>query len=141
MNEIIIINFLVTVVMMGVIIITQVVNYPLFLHINHNDFKNYHGEYVKRITYIAMPLMSIELLLSGLLIANIPNKFSIIIFIVISLIFISTIFIQVPIHKEIENKYNELSIINLINTNWIRTSLWIIKSIASYYLLKELVWI
>ena len=139
MNEIIIINFLVTVIMMGVIMITQVVNYPLFLHINHNDFKNYHSEYVKRITYIAMPLMSIELLLSGLLIANIPNKFSIIIFIVISLIFISTIFIQVPIHKKIENKYNELSIINLINTNWIRTSLWIIKSIASYYLLKELV--
>ena len=139
MNEIIIINFLITLMMMGVIIITQIVNYPLFLQINHNDFKNYHGEYVKRITYIAMPLMSIELLLSGLLIANIPNKFSIIIFIVISLIFISTIFIQVPTHKEIENKYNELSIINLINTNWIRTSLWIIKSIASYYLLKELV--
>ena len=86
-----------------------------------------------------MPLMSIELLLSGLLIANIPNKFSIIIFIVISLIFISTIFIQVPIHKKIENKYNELSIIKLINTNWIRVSLWIIKSIASYYLLKGLV--
>ena len=105
MNEIIIINFLITLMMMGVITITQVVNYPLFLQINHNDFKNYHSEYVKRITYIAMPLMSTEFLLSIILITNIPNKFSIIIFTVISLIFISTIFIQVPIHKKIENKY------------------------------------
>ena len=125
--------------MMGVITITQVVSYPLFLQINQNDFKNYHSEYVKRITYIAMPLMSTEFLLSVILITNIPNKFSIIIFTVISLIFISTIFIQVPIHKKIESNYSELSTIKLINSNLIRTSLWVIKSIASYCLLKELV--
>ena len=54
------------------------------------------------------------------------------------LIFLSTLFLQVPMHQKLEYGYNNQSINYLINTNWIRTFLWVIKSTASYNLVKGL---
>ena len=49
----------------------------------------------------------------------------------IILIFISTFIIQVPFYNKLKLANNRKHIIKLVNTNWIRTFLWIIKSIFS----------
>ena len=55
------------------------------------------------------------------------------------LIFISTGLIQVPIHEKLKVKYDEYLTRKLIKSNWIRTSLWTVKSFASYnIIIKEL---
>lgn len=131
-------NFVTSFLMMGVIITTQIVNYPLFLSISKNDFNNFHSKYVNKITAIVMPLMITELILSIILLISIQNYMTILIFTTMSLIFISTIFIQVPIHKKIEKEANKNLLNKLIQTNWIRTILWFIKSSASYNLIKGL---
>ena len=131
-------NFVTSFLMMGVIITTQIVNYPLFLSISKNDFNNFHSKYVNKITTIVMPVMITELILSIILLISIQNYMAILIFTTMSLIFISTLSLQVPIHQKLEDGYNSQSIYYLINTNWIRTFLWAIKSTASYNLVKGL---
>ena len=131
-------NFVTSFLMMGVIITTQIVNYPLFLSISKNDFNNFHSKYTNKITAIVIPLMITELILSIILLISIQNYMTILIFTTISLIFISTIFIQVPIHKKIKKEFNKNLLNKLIQTNWIRTILWFVKSSASYNLIKGL---
>jgi len=137
-ENIVLFNFIISFLMMGVIITTQIVNYPLFLCLTKGDFKKYHSTYVNKISFIAMPLMFSELVLSIILLSIIQNFSSIIILLSMLLIFLSTLFLQVPVHQKLDNGYNNQSINFLINTNWIRTFLWAIKSIASYNLVKGL---
>ncbi len=137
-ENIVLFNFIMSLLMLGIIITTQIVNYPLFLYVTKSNFKKYHSTYVNKISLIVMPIMLLELVLSILLLSIIQNLSSLIIFLSIMLIFLSTIFIQVPLHQNLENRYNDQSINYLINTNWIRTLLWAIKSTASYNLVKGL---
>ena len=138
-ENIVLFNFIMSFLMMGVILSTQLVNYPLFLCVTKNDFKRYHSSYVNKISYIVMPIMLTELILSIILLYIFQNFSSIIILISIILIFTSTLFLQVPVHEKLKNQYSKKSIGYLINTNWIRTILWIIKSTASFNLVKGLI--
>ena len=137
-ENIVLFNFIMSLLMLGVILTTQIVNYPLFLCVIKSNFKKYHSTYVNKISLIVMPIMLLELVLSILLLSIIQNLSSLIILLSIMLIFLSTIFLQVPVHQKLENGYNNQSINYLINTNWIRTLLWAIKSTASYNLVKGL---
>ena len=137
-ENIVLFNFIMSFLMMGVIITTQIVNYPLFLCVTKSNFKKYHSTYVNKISFIVMPLMLSELILSIILLSIFQNFSTIVILLSMLLIFVSTLFLQVPMHKKLENEYNYKSINYLINTNWIRTFLWVIKSTASYNLVKGL---
>ena len=137
-ENIVLFNFIMSFLMMGVIITTQIVSYPLFLCLTKSDFETYHSTYVNKISFIVMPIMLSELVLSIILLSIIQNFSSVIILSSMLLIFLSTLFLQVPIHQKLEDGYNSQSIYYLINTNWIRTFLWVIKSTASYNLVKGL---
>ena len=137
-ENIVLFNFIMSFLMMGVIITTQIVSYPLFLCITKSNFKKYHSTYVNKISFIVMPIMLSELVLSIILLFIIQNFSSVIILSSMLLIFLSTLFLQVPMHQKLEYGYNNQSINYLINTNWIRTFLWVIKSTASYNLVKGL---
>ena len=137
-ENIVLFNFIMSFLMMGVIITTQIVNYPLFLCVTKSNFKKYHSTYVNKISFIVMPLMLSELILSIILLSIFQNFSTIVILLSMLLIFVSTLFLQVPMHQKLENEYNYKSINYLINTNWIRTFLWVIKSTASYNLVKGL---
>ena len=137
-ENIVLFNFIMSFLMMGVIITTQIVSYPLFLCLTKSDFKTYHSTYVNKISFIVMPIMLSELVLSIILLSIIQNFSSVIILSSMLLIFLSTLFLQVPMHQKLEYGYNNQSINYLINTNWIRTFLWVIKSTASYNLVKGL---
>ena len=65
------------------------------------------------------------------------NNFEILGFIcliLVLIIWISTFFIQVPYHNSISKEFNEKLISRLILSNWIRTSLWLVKLIALVFL-------
>lgn len=139
MKTLILLNFIASITMLGVIVVTQIVSYPMFLNVSKHNFTSFHSEYVKRITSIVLPVMLVELILSIILFFTLEGVLAKICLVTLGLIFISTGLIQVPIHEKLKFKYDEFLTKKLIRTNWIRTSLWSIKSITAYnIIIKEL---
>jgi len=141
-NTLILLNLICSFLMLGVILTTQIVNYPSFLDLSINDFINFHKNYVSRITIIVFPIMVLELILGFILFWNIKNISTILIATSILFIFISTLLIQVPLHQKVEKKYDRYLLIQLIKSNWIRTILWTIKcAVSCNLIIKESLWI
>ena len=140
MNNLFLFNFLVTSFMFGLIVTTQIVNYPLFSIVKSNNFSNYHSFYVNKISFIVIPVMLIEFLISILLISLYNSYLINFNFVLMVLIFLTTYLIQVPIHNAIKIKSNRLLFDKLIKTNWIRTIFWFLKIIISYnIILREMI--
>jgi len=135
MINLILLNIFVSTFMLSLILITQIVNYPLFLKVNFSNLETYHSDYVKRISLIVMPFMMLELLVALLLLIYLESLQSIFSIILLIAIFLSTYFIQVPIHSKITNNTNTLILKKLINTNWLRTIPWFLKCIISFNIL------
>lgn len=123
------IEIIVNSILVGVILVTQFVSYPLFLKVKAIDFKLYHNSYRKSISYVVIPLMVLELFINFYNIyhrsSNYPLYFSATF--ILLFIWFSTIFIQLPLHSNVNLQYNKLFIKQLIKSNWIRSGLWVAK--------------
>ena len=131
MYILLIVNFFISSFMLGLILVTQIVSYPLFLKVEVDNFSIFHDDYVSRISFIAVPVMLGELFISTLVYYYFNTFLGFMILLSIILIFISTFIIQVPLHNKLKLANNRKHIIKLVNTNWIRTFLWFVKSIFS----------
>ena len=119
-------NLIISSVLTAVILITQIVNYPIFKHVQH-DFPAFHQNYVKRIGFIVAPIMILEfLIVSTMLIQDFDNTLIQLISILVFIIWLSTFFIQVPIHNQL-SLGNKTNLNLLIYSNWMRTICWILK--------------
>ncbi len=131
-------NLLISWVLVGLIWVIQLVHYPTFEFISTDHFLAFHQHHTRSITPIVMPLMLGELGL-GLYLAQ-QQKWSIIWlipFVFVLGIWLSTFLIQVPIHNQLGAGKDSNLINKLVQTNWIRTSLWTIKTIwLSYYFIR-----
>ena len=120
-------NLVVNSVLLGIIMMTQFVNYPLMKSYDES-FYTIHQNYMKSMSYLAGPMMVLEfLIISFLFLLNFGNRVTTAMFLVTCLIWISTFLIQVPIHQKLTKKKEKKLIQQLINTNWIRTILWSVK--------------
>lgn len=123
--------------LVSLVIITQFITYPTFLHINKDKFSEYHRKYVNNISFIVAPVMLIELLTLSL-IAYFSGEFLIIKSLILLLvIWLTTFFIMIPSHNRISKSFNKKEIISLINYNWVRTILWFFKLLLIIFLYFE----
>ncbi len=114
-------------ILVGVILMTQILSYPLLLKLSKSDFYDYYNSYTKRISFIVIPLMIFEVLLSIILNTIFNNFYLFASNILLLVIWGSTFFIQVPIHNKLSSNHSYSLINKLIFTNWIRTIAWISK--------------
>jgi hypothetical protein len=122
-----------TVMMTGVIWMVQVVQYPLFKVLDSVDLVPFHTEYSMRITWVVLPLMFAELILSGLLAYSEVSLINVGLLGLVLLIWAATFFVSVPLHEQLSS--GSMAIRDaLVNTNWIRTILWSIRTIVLTYL-------
>ena len=129
------INIITTCVLIGVIWVIQLVHYPSFAFVDSSKFSAFHQHHSTSISYIVLPLMSIELGLAIYFCWQNGGEFSFLLpLILVGLIWLSTFFIQVPLHQKLGKKMNLNQIHQLVQTNWIRTILWTIKGIWLIYL-------
>tara|TARA_B100000902_G_scaffold393392_1_gene447535 strand:+ start:1167 stop:1586 length:420 start_codon:yes stop_codon:yes gene_type:complete len=137
MKDVILLNLFISSFMFGVIIVTQIVNYPLLLDFFKSDLKILHKSYVNKISIIVIPFMLLELFVALYLVYNeIYLSYTNLGLLII--IYLSTFFIQVPIHDKIKYNANKILLKKLILSNWIRTFSWLLKSIISVIIiLKE----
>jgi hypothetical protein len=133
-------NFVTTAVMVGVIWTIQLVHYPFFHKIDKDDYSQHMDEHRKKISYIVIPVMLLELATAGgLVLINSPYRPEFITgLILLLLIWISTAAFQVPSHKRLSEGYKQSEVHRLVNYNWIRTTLWSGRLVLLVFVLSRL---
>tara|TARA_B110000444_G_scaffold91827_1_gene86763 strand:- start:2115 stop:2519 length:405 start_codon:yes stop_codon:yes gene_type:complete len=128
-------NLILNSILVGIILITQCVSYPLFKNIG-TDFTFFHKKYVNLIGFVVAPIMVLELVIVAILLMNnFDNAIIRAITALVFLIWASTFLIQVPIHNSLSIAKDLVKINLLIKSNIIRTSCWVIKLILSTLIL------
>ena len=123
--------------MIGVILMTQLITYPSFLKIDKNDFVSFHKKYVRNISFIAVPIMILELLTLVYMNVYINNLLFMKSLLVLIVIWLVTFIIIVPIHNRLSKRLEIDKIVSLIRYNWIRTVLWTSKIFIILYIFYE----
>ena len=108
--------------------LVQLIIYPSLQQIPEKGFVGYHRWYVKKITWIVLPLMIGEATLAVAWLMDAPNIGPILSMMMVLLVWLSTFCVQVPIHNRLKNGKEINLIRRLVATNWIRTIAWSIKA-------------
>ena len=123
-----------TLAMFGLIWFVQLVHYPLFLRADPATFSAFETEHATRTGWIAAPLMCLELgsalcLLRGSLRpATISSPEAMLGFALVLLLWGSTVFVQIPLHNQLDCGYSRVVIQRLLATNWVRTAAWSVRA-------------
>lgn len=117
-----------TFIMLGVILVVQVVHYPLFARVGSEPFPAYQAEHMTRITWIVFPAMTVELVAAVLLVwwrpPGLPAWLVWTGLGLVALIWGSTGLLQVPLHRTLTDGFDAAAHQRLVATNWIRTAAW-----------------
>lgn len=134
---ILLINFSATLFMTGLVWFVQIIHYPLYLKISSN-FEAYELMHTKLTSRLTAPVMLIELTTTLLMWWFWPSYYTlnIITSLLIIIIWISTFFVQIPLHNKLCNAFNQGHCKKLVTSNWIRTIAWTLKgmTLAVYFL-------
>ncbi|MDX1586516.1 MAG: hypothetical protein R3222_07225 [Balneolaceae bacterium] len=121
--------------MAGLIWFVQVVHYPSFLDMEESSFQQFHKNHVFRTGFVVIPPMLVELASSFMLVFFYSELFLInsMGLALVGLIWLSTFALQAPVHNRLQKNFEKSLILRLIRTNWIRTLLWSLKALLSFY--------
>ena len=119
--------------MTGLIWMVQLVHYPSFLYVDQRRFQEFSKFHQTKISLIVIPVMCVEALshslnylmgdLNTLTVLDYLSTLSLV------LIWSVTFFISVPCHRILSERYDERVIRKLVNTNWLRTFFWSLRSL------------
>jgi len=119
-----------TVFMVGLIWFVQVVHYPLFNRISGDASIQYAAEHQRRTAWVVGLPMLVEGIttlwlffdpINGRLLPLLGG-------LVLLEIHLSTIFLQIPLHKKLSKGYEREVVRKLVATNWIRTIGWTVRA-------------
>jgi len=118
--------------------IIQRIVYPSFLYYNSDKLISWHNLYTNRFSAIVIPLMFGQLGIAFYQLITEVSLYTVVSFATIILIWISTFGIFVPIHSNIsKGNGNQKMLSTLVNKNWIRTILWTILFIYSFFEISD----
>jgi hypothetical protein len=125
----------------GLIWTIQTVHYPSFAYVSKEEFLTFSQFHQKSITYIVAPMMIVELFSTSVLyLQNFGDWKLGLLALSVVLVWASTFALSVPLHNQLTLEgYNIETIQQLVKTNWPRTILWSLKSIAMVLLLRSYV--
>ena len=121
-------HWLTSFAMTVVIWFVQLVHYPIFIWGDKTTFNQFMRAHQYRITIIVAPLMLVELWSAHVFIHQHITFIEFVILTLNGVIWLSTILLQVPYHNVLSTGYNKEIITKLVQTNWIRTIAWTVKT-------------
>jgi hypothetical protein len=128
-----------TLAMLGVILVVQLVHYPLFRHVGRASYDTYQAEHMRRITWIVGPLMTIELGTAvGLVWAPPPAVPPWMVWAGLGLVLFiwgTTALVQVPLHSRLTAGFDAATHRRLVRTNWLRTGAWALRAGLALWML------
>ncbi len=132
MNALVLAHAAATLAMVGVILVVQLVHYPLFDHVDVARFAAFEAQHSRRITYIVLPLMGLELVTALALAAArpawLPAWMAWAGLALVGVIWLSTAVVQVPLHRALASGFDATAHARLVATNWIRTLAWLVRA-------------
>jgi len=127
--------------MTGLIWFVQVVHYPGYLRISRPSFQRYHRQHIQQTGFVVIPPMLAELSTSIWLVWSFEQfrMLNTAGLCLVAAIWASTFFLQARYHQLLQREYTKSVVLKLINTNWIRSLLWSLKTILGIYILLKLI--
>ena len=120
-----------TLFLVGLIWTIQIVHYPLFTLVGANGYAAYQTSHMSRITYVVAPVMLAELGTAAYFAfvnyEPVDRRLFWFGLLLVLIIWVSTVFVQSPIHGHLAEKFDADAARRLILTNWLRTFLWTIR--------------
>jgi multisubunit Na+/H+ antiporter MnhB subunit len=121
--------------------VERFVNYGSWQHLTDSDFAAYHrAQQPSILTFVVAPL-AISFLLQMLLLWHRPPEVGralVWLMLAASLVgFLSTAFIQIPIHRKLDHGFSAELIARLLNTDWIRKVADMVRIVASIAILRN----
>lgn len=117
-----------TLIMVGVIWIVQLVHYPSFTMIEKERFVAFSAFHQRRISRVVIVPMLVEMATAGWLLAARPDSVTRaelwIGTALLAVIWLSTVLLQIPAHRQLTVGYDADTIASLVRGNWIRTLAW-----------------
>ena len=119
-----------TVFMVGLIWFVQVVHYPLFDRISGDASIQYAAEHQRRTAWVVgLPMLVEGITTLWLFFDPIDGRLLPLLGgLVLMKIHLSTIFLQIPLHKKLSQGYEREVVRKLVATNWVRTIGWTIRA-------------
>lgn len=131
-----------TLVLFGVILVVQLVHYPLFRYVGDIGYATYQTAHMRRITWIVAPAMIVELvtavLVAGWRPLGVPEWQGWTGLALVLLIWTTTGLVQVPLHRRLTDGFDEDAHDRLLRTNWIRTGAWALRAGLVLWMLAPL---
>lgn len=128
-----------TLYMTGLIWFVQVVHYPLMARVGAEGFPDYEKHHQRLTTWAVGPPMLVELACAlWLVIASPPGVGPWLAYAglgLVAAIWLSTAFLQVPRHRELESGFNEAAHRRLVQSNWLRTGAWSLRSVIALWMI------
>lgn len=119
-------------VLLGVLWFVQLIHYPLFFKVKE-DFLSYEKEHVRKMTYFIIPLIILDVFLNVVLTVKLAyHPYSLLIAGALAfnlMAWLSTLFFQLDQHRKLCASFSHKTLKSLINTSWIRTVFWTIKTV------------
>ncbi|MFZ8932312.1 MAG: hypothetical protein ACO20H_10435 [Bacteriovoracaceae bacterium] len=115
--------------MTGLIWLIQLVHYPSFHFISTENFKRFQEFHMRRISFIVIPVMLVEITTAIILFNNDSSFYLLLNLLLNTLTFASTYLLSVPIHNKLTQGKDINMIKKLIFTNWPRTVFWSLRSL------------
>ncbi len=117
-----------TLAMAGITWFAQVVHYPLFGHVGRDAFSSYEALNMRLTNFVVGPLILVEggtaLVLVWLRPEGVLLFQALVGMGLLVVIWLSTAFLQVPMHNILTRGYDDPAHRALVRSNWIRTVAW-----------------
>ncbi len=116
--------------LVGLIWTVQIVVYPQMARQAANTWVFWHAGYTRRMGFVVGPLMLIELGGAAWWCFQAPtSQWAWLVAVPVALNWLSTAFVQMPIHRALAHGLDHGLIRRLVTTNWIRTASWSLRGI------------
>lgn len=130
-NLIFLIHLGTTLYLVGVIWLVQLLVYPSMAQVGAEGYAAYHNLHTSRITPVVAPAMILELLTAIYLVfvpfEAVDYRYFGFGAALVLIIWISTFFLQVPLHEQLAKGFDADVQARLVLTNWIRTIAWTLR--------------
>lgn len=124
-------NLIVSSILLGLILVIHFVHYKSFNFIDIEKFVEFHKFHTKNISFLVIPLMIIEVVISIIICYFYFSILSLINLSLVALIWITTFLLQVPSHNKLSTGKSIAEIEKLVSGNVFRVYLWFFKAIVS----------
>ncbi len=130
-STILLVHACVTWFLVGLIWLIQVVHYPLMKMVGREEFVPYSLRHQQAITPVVGISMLLEVATAAFLLIQDPNlrrsSWFLAACVLLVVIWASTAFWQVPLHRDLLNGHVTERVERLISSNWLRTIAWSVR--------------